>query len=441
MKHLSIKSLSTSTFLAVFLFFHNVSFASYYEFYKTHPTPVTTQEYIAMFDQKRYERSGCDYHHEKFALSRVGKPVDAIDCCKDYDFKLVNRVSQWLKKVNRDKALKFIFTRITQGCNHNNYYTHRAIITFLHKASFHNRVQPLHLNGLSVTDPLLLLELGEMWCGNVARLGCDIMSAGGFRCRIVQVACHQTAEVFYDNDWHLSELDLAGGGEAVGMPIAIPSVAKLSRENPHHIDTVSSHTDTYLAFYGNGSSTGCLTYPSYYFFSSDEKQKRLYYEKTKTPYNPKDPYYGWLSYSTISATDIKLSNLTRYYEPSPACLQSLQLQEDQARLEWQIPTACKIAECVVYLSTKSRGWNYYHFYGGETVKPFWTPGWSPEKYDLAHQEPPYDAGKIVTQDNFSIFQIPKGQTRYVTVMLVDEHGKAVGRKLYYQSIELRIPNE
>ncbi|MCG2808196.1 MAG: hypothetical protein L6413_08045, partial [Coriobacteriia bacterium] len=57
-----------------------------------------------------------------------------------------------------------------------------------------------------------MLELGEQRCGQSARLAVDLFAAAGYRARLVQVGFHVTAEVYYDDDWHLLEVGLFGNG-------------------------------------------------------------------------------------------------------------------------------------------------------------------------------------------------------------------------------------
>ena len=129
-----------------------------------------TQAYIDAFTPARYELSGSDFLNERYSPKRIGKPLDQIDEVKDYDFELLAKVSGRLADVDRRQALKAIFEKITSGARTE---TEREVklLEFLHQSGYHNIfVQPMYEDGQAVFDPLVLLELGEMRCGQVARI-------------------------------------------------------------------------------------------------------------------------------------------------------------------------------------------------------------------------------------------------------------------------------
>ena len=66
-----------------------------------------------------------------------------------------------------------------------------------------------------VYDPLVLLELGDMWCTQGAILAIDLFGAAGYPGRLVQLAQHQIAEIYYDGDWHYFDTDSFGNGETI----------------------------------------------------------------------------------------------------------------------------------------------------------------------------------------------------------------------------------
>ena len=108
---------------------------------------------------------------------------------------------------------------------------HLAVLRFLHRASFHNLIQPTTPDGQPVYDPLVLLELGEMRCGRANRVAADLFRANGMPARLVQVAFHVLAEVFYDGSWHYFDADIFGKGESVRRADGrVPSVAEPAAE-------------------------------------------------------------------------------------------------------------------------------------------------------------------------------------------------------------------
>ena len=98
--------------------------------------------------------------------------------------------------------LAVIFDRVTDGCNTNSEI-YEEVYQFLFRIEMNHPkgLQAMHRNGQMVTDPLLLLELQEMRCGQIARLAVDLFAAGGYSGRLVQGDGHVWAEIWYDNKW------------------------------------------------------------------------------------------------------------------------------------------------------------------------------------------------------------------------------------------------
>ena len=91
-----------------------------------------------------------------------------------------------------------------------------------------------------VSDPLVLLQLGEMRCGHVARVAVDLFSAAGYQARLVQLGAHVIAEVYYGQNWHYFDADMFKGGQCVFNPDgSIPSVDQLS-QSPYLIDSLAA---------------------------------------------------------------------------------------------------------------------------------------------------------------------------------------------------------
>ena len=140
-----------------------------------------------------------------------------------------------------------------------------ALLLFLQEVSIHSDyLQPMYPNGTMVSDPLVLLQLGEMRCGQVARLAVDLFSAAGYQARVVQLGGHVIAEVYYGKNWHYFDADMFGGGQTVFNPDgSIPSVVQLS-QSPYLIDSLAADWEPNST---NSWETSAAIAPSYWYFS------------------------------------------------------------------------------------------------------------------------------------------------------------------------------
>ncbi|WP_202731990.1 transglutaminase domain-containing protein [Achromobacter xylosoxidans] len=212
---------------------------------QTAQASITTEEYLSRFDPERYMRIGTDYFNPRYSPSRLNKPIDQIDITYDYPFAYLAKVEKKLADVDRLTALREIFKKLTAGAK-TNQERHLAVLDFLYKAAYHNPyVQPMYEDKQAVFDPIVLLKLGEMRCGGVARVAADLFEAAGYKTRLVQAHAHITTEIYYDGGWHLFEADLVGG-PPVMINGRIPSVAELAN-NPFLIDKSPSHFLVYVA--------------------------------------------------------------------------------------------------------------------------------------------------------------------------------------------------
>src|SRR5215470_1930478 len=125
----------------------------------------------------KYEVAGTDFFNQRYSPDRLHKPRDQIDITYDFDFSFLKETSDRLAKVDRRSALKAIFDKLTRSAK-TDTERHLAVLGFLQKAAFHSSwMQPMYEDKQAVLDPLVLLELGTMRCGGVARVGADIFEA------------------------------------------------------------------------------------------------------------------------------------------------------------------------------------------------------------------------------------------------------------------------
>jgi hypothetical protein len=405
-----------------------------------------TSQYIANFDPRRYENQGSDYDNPIYFPESIGVTQSEVDLTYDYNFDRLAKVEASLKGVDRPRALKYIFDTVTKGAT-NDKERHLAVLRFLQKSGYHNSLwQPTYPDKVTVFDPLVLLELGEMRCGHIATLAADLFDAAGYQTRRVQLSSHVVTEIFYGGDWHYFDADVFGGGEIVlDAEGDIPSVAELSHADyRYRIDSLAANYLELITFprkYGP-------RYPSYYYFSKNAYTDYLpsYYTKTASEEEADNYLYGWNYYDTTIADDIELSEAPDYFVPGAVAFTSIQINEEQGSvtIEWSPANDADhdLLGYRVFISNSPRGWNYLTFNGPDELRSFWsaTPnrGWDPAMYDQLFKIPPHEVGLIQTESTSVHFSLKRGIPYYVTVMPYDAHGESVGKKLYYMSNEIKV---
>ena len=122
----------------------------------------------------------------------------------------------------------------------------------------------------------------------------------------------------------------------------------------------------------------------------------------------------------------------------------VRLDKDKRTLHVEyIPSLDRDADLLgyrIYLSNKSRGWDYSFFGGSQSAKKCWSnpDGWKPEMYEKMAQIPPHEVALIETKGTSIDIPVESGKTYFVTVMPYDAHGEMVGRKLYFASNEIKV---
>lgn len=397
-----------------------------------------TEKYIRDFDPARYEKEGADYTNPVYSPLRLGKPFDELTA-NDYDFEQLAQVEKSLENVDRRRALLYIFSDLTQSAP-DNYSKHLAILDFLQHISNHNDIQPMYPNKNMVSDPLVLLELAEMRCGQVARMAVDLFAAAGYQARLVQLGEHVIAEIYYDGSWHYLDADIFGGGALVVSNGKIPSVDEMSK-NPFVIDSVPNNLE--LHYQGRPANT--IIYPSWNYFNKEAYKsynyEAMYYYKTATVAQEFNNIYGWNYYTKVTDKERVLSTFPRYYQPTYPVFSKIEAAGGKVLIEWRPRDVDNdLLGFKVFVSSQSRNWDYSEFMGDEELKPYWAnpEGWKPEMYEKLYEIPPSDKGLLETKTNSISLDLEKGQTYYITVMPYDKHGESVGKKLYTRSNELKI---
>jgi len=401
---------------------------------------VETEEYIHNFKVEGYEYNGIDYNSERYSYTRIGKSMEEIDVVYDYDFMRVNDCFENFTNIDRKRALAGIFFKICD-MEDSNIVKHEKVLMFLCKVGYHSLfLQPMTEDGVMVYDPLVLLELGEMRCGQVNRIACDIFSSAGYETRVVQLNSHVIAEIFYDGSWHYFDADAFIGGETIIKDQKIPSVFELSME-PYLIDSLS---DPYIeiafsddAFMPTVYGDALKKYPSLYYFSKDSEQVPLFYYKCAEDYECLNAYYGWDICEIVEDVERNM-DAEQFYMPDIPWIRDVSISKNKILLCWYCEDLDDdILGYRVYISNNSRGWEYGTVHGEKDIEKYVWNRYIPEQYDKVLSFPPMDAMTIDTKETEIELELNKG-TYYISIMPYDFHGESVGKKIYKISNELKI---
>lgn len=419
-----------------------------------------TTRWIAGFNPWEYARRGADFTAARYQSGRLGTTL--VDIVYDYDFDLIASVEMRLQGVDRARALRAIFASVTAGAV-NDTQRHQWLLQWLQQTVVHDHyLQPMYPLSDSewpitiVTDPLVLLELGTMRCGQVARVAADIWSAYGYQTRIPQLAGHVIAEVYYDNSWHYFDADVFSGSEVIMIGGRIPSVEELA-QNPPLIDRLAGFVelgpDGLPAFWNTPEPYGNVPmapYPSYFYFSQratgdPERTTVWYYVKgVGTPTNNR--LYGWDYYETVRTNIPFLDIPLRHIPGAPEIVEiERQIQPGACDylIDWtDVPDLDNdLLGYLVYSSTVTRGWSYNKFLGALTPRRYASSrsGWRPEMYPKLTREPPGQRMTITNSISSEMsLSLAVGDVVYVSIMPFDRYGDGVGRLVYGVSSEVTL---
>ncbi|MBU4224675.1 MAG: hypothetical protein KKC71_02500 [Chloroflexi bacterium] len=410
----------------------SISFLAYLALSPTGQGELHTWWYIQTFDPRRNERHGADY----CALDYQGS--------FEYQYQMAKNIRQRLANVDRQKALLAIFNKVTKEAK-TNTEKHLRLLEFIQKSSYHTPDIASYSEGDWVYDPLVLLELGDMWCTQGAILAIDLFGAAGYPGRLVQLAHHQIAEIYYDGDWHYFDTDLFGNGETVLDDKGnIPSVAEMSRGEYQKLDVLPAYQE-FNVMDCTGSDAGARYYPSYFYFSSEAYQTDVpqgYYMGLAGAHEFEG---GWMAIDIAPNDKVLLNDFRAQHTPTKPIFSNVQFDTGYTILTVSFTATDPdndLAGYRVFFSNHSRGWDYNQFYGDESTKVYWANpgGWKPDMYEQLFELPPSNIGLIRLDADQEQVDIPieRGMSYFVTVMPFDSYGQSVGRVLYPASNELKV---
>lgn len=390
---------------------------------------VDTEKYINNFDVNEYIQIGIDYQNEIFQVSLAEEESDA------YNIDVIDSLFEKYENVDRKRALAGIFNKIV-GEETNNTKRHEKVLDFLAKGILHNpKRQPLTREGDMMFDPIVLLELHDMRCGNTNRIGCDLFSSVGYETRVVQLYHHQIGEIYYDGQWHYFDADtILNSDDIVKINGIIPSINELSNQ-PYLIDKVNFCYDE-IIYNTKLGWEGQWIYPSY-VFTDTTGDDPVYYCKNATDIESLNDFYGWNYYDTVSNDGLNI--LDSYFcQPGIPYIDTVAINDNICHIEYTVEDYDNdLMGYVIYVSNKSREWEYLYQYCTNDVKKYILNQYMPAQYDNINKLPPSDVLIDTTVNNYCDLHLSSG-TYYVSIMGFDQHGLDIGKRWYKPSNELVI---
>lgn len=354
------------------------------------------------------------------ALMGQREEISTADLVKKYD------------DFDRYKTLKQIWSTRIQGATPDE--TYRNLHNFVASVLIHDhRYIPVQRG--PVLDPLILMASKTALCGQTAALVVDLATAGGLEARRVLMAHHTIAEVKIDGAWHYVDANVYVRNQIAVVNGKVPSVAALARD-PDALDRIASRLE--MNWRGR-INKGSPPYGSNAFFAPGKQG--IYYERKIDPFPaPRRGHvkFGWRGKNLVKepATDVVIPHIVPRYEPGAVAWRSVEQRPGETVLSWQ-PAQDRDGDVVgyrVYVSPKSRGWNFPVFASDKSVRPYWSPTALPND-EIVYLEPP---GEITTVTDTTV-RIAHEVPVFVTVIPFDAHGERLGRRIYAMSEELALP--
>jgi hypothetical protein len=213
--------------------------------------------------------------------------------------------------------LRRLFKQITRDVDEKNDQEKAIRVAAWVQLHFvHPEHTPLRPDGSTVHDPIQLIKTKRVQCGQVNRVLLDILEAGGYQGRIVQLKAHQGAEVFFNGSWHYIEGDALTNGEQIRKPDgSLPSAEEIYL-NPSLLKGICLSCEFELFNNAQGSFINeavklAFTEDRDYYHNGNAWEavfsiKPEYYQKNKPSYFYNDPEYGWMNYTHTNAQGQKI---------------------------------------------------------------------------------------------------------------------------------------
>lgn len=285
-------------------------------------------------------------------------------------------------------------------------------------------------------DPLVLLEIKEMKCGQVNRIVCDLIDSVGGEARVVQLGGHVMSEILYDLDWHYFDADMFIGGCILKVNRKIPSIQEMS-EFPYMIDQLGlPHREGLM----EKLPFNLQYYPSKFYFCRESYTTEPYVcYKTASEYECLNEVYGWNYYLIEEDCERKL-DADCYMCVGVPIVVDVQVDDNTIYLKWNaaFDGDKDTLGYKIYVSKKSRGWDYSSMYAEEDALQYIKESYHADQYDFIMNLPFSDVLYTETVETEALIVLSEKGIYYISIMPFDKHGEDVGIEMYFPSDELRV---
>jgi hypothetical protein len=193
---------------------------------------------------------------------------------------------------------------------------------------------------------------------------------------------------------------------------------------------------------------GCI-YNSY-DFRPHSKEMAYIYKTSDDEQDINSKYYGWNYFEFKPYEgDIELlkKKIIKRYQPCPPKISKITINKGSTNgsqtvlINWEdsFDKDNDLLGYRVYLSSKTRGWNYQDDTLTEEMKNFINAKWLPEMHENVYKVPPFDLNIIQTKNSFLEIELDLKNSIYITVAPYDEYGESIGKTIYHMSHEIVIP--
>lgn len=156
-----------------------------------------------------------------------------------YDYAEAANALATVSEFDTVRVMRALFDMVTEDCDPDDHFCKwLAVMKFYASIMRHpQQSEPMLAPDRELMHPLALLWLGEARGGKTARLMCELAMINGYKDRVICVAVHMCAEVFWDGKWHFIDPN-------ANYPIStmrewgdLPSIEELSLK-PDILDTI-----------------------------------------------------------------------------------------------------------------------------------------------------------------------------------------------------------
>jgi hypothetical protein len=127
---------------------------------------------------------------------------------------IFSNIEKYKSSINFDIYLKHLAESLTVNCNDKLSKIKR--IVYYVQTTFKHSFRPiLDEDAISISNPLILLDLKMGHCGQVNKLLVDLLNALGFKAKLLKLNRHIAASVKFNNEWRFLDGDCLSHGQII----------------------------------------------------------------------------------------------------------------------------------------------------------------------------------------------------------------------------------